>query len=348
MTWTSRCARTTGGLRAAGGWQPAGLAPELRFATAALHPDARLEGWRECVRRRFVPLEIQAPSDESFHAEACFVPMGRAELSLIAAAPQRVAHPQHMVRRSDDTRFYILYQSSGRAHIVQDGRAVQVAAGGWTLVDTRRTYAFDFPGEFTQLVMAIPWGQAPALERCAARLTAVDLGTALPLGPLVAATLRQLTLKPPDLGVRARDLLAESLIGVICAAVTDVCVESAASDSASLQLERMRAYVLERLRDPELSVQQAATDLGLSVRYVHKLFERQGTSLCRFVREQRLEGCRRDLLSERRRGQSITEIAFSWGFNNLSHFSALFKRRFGVAPSELRKRRGMLEQTAES
>lgn len=348
MTRADRFPRTGVGGHWPGASMPAGLEPELRFATAALHPDTRLESWRDWVRRRFVPLEIEIPSNEGFHAVACFVPMGRAELSLIAAAPQRVAHPQHLVRRSDDTRFYVLSQTAGRARIMQDGRTVELSSGGWTLVDTRRPYAFDFPGDFAQLVMAIPRGQAPTLERCAARLTAVDLCTALPLGPLVATTLRHLTLNTPGLGVQARDLLAESLVGLVCAAVTDACGDAGASDSAMLQLERVRAYVLERLRDPELSVCRVASDLGLSIRYVHKLFEREGTSLCRFVREQRLQGCRRDLLSERRRGQSVTEIAFSWGFNNLSHFSALFKRRFGVAPRELRTRRGMLGETTDS
>ena len=43
----------------------------------------------------------------------------------------------------------------------------------------------------------------------------------------------------------------------------------------------------------------------------------------------------RDLL--RRTGKSVTEIAALSGFNNLSYFGKLFRRRFGCSPSEYRR-----------
>jgi AraC-like DNA-binding protein len=34
----------------------------------------------------------------------------------------------------------------------------------------------------------------------------------------------------------------------------------------------------------------------------------------------------------------ITEIAFGWGFNELTHFSRAFKERYGVSPRDWRHR----------
>jgi AraC-like DNA-binding protein len=42
------------------------------------------------------------------------------------------------------------------------------------------------------------------------------------------------------------------------------------------------------------------------------------------------------------RDKSITQIAFSWGFNNAAHFSRCFKTRFGATPSDYRQSNGAL------
>ncbi len=52
------------------------------------------------------------------------------------------------------------------------------------------------------------------------------------------------------------------------------------------------------------------------------------------VRNARLRRCLEDL--QLRNGGSMTDIAFRWGFNDSAHFSRIFKRKFGVTPSEVR------------
>ncbi|MBQ7442448.1 MAG: helix-turn-helix transcriptional regulator [Bacteroidaceae bacterium] len=38
-----------------------------------------------------------------------------------------------------------------------------------------------------------------------------------------------------------------------------------------------------------------------------------------------------------RRGRRVSDACFDVGFKNVSHFSAIFKRKFGVTPGEVRK-----------
>ncbi|UZR27763.1 helix-turn-helix domain-containing protein [Methylococcus mesophilus] len=80
-----------------------------------------------------------------------------------------------------------------------------------------------------------------------------------------------------------------------------------------------------------------ASGVGLSSRYVNELFQAEGTSLMRHVWQRRLEQCRRDLMDPVRSGCSLSEIAFRWGFNDLSHFSRAFKLRFGCSPNGYRR-----------
>lgn len=98
-------------------------------------------------------------------------------------------------------------------------------------------------------------------------------------------------------------------------------------------LERIKDHVEWRLRDPELTIGQVARALNCTARNVHRAFRAQGETLGRYVLRLRLERCRRDLMAPELAHQSVTEIAFSYGFNNLAHFSRAYKELFGQPPS---------------
>ena len=65
-----------------------------------------------------------------------------------------------------------------------------------------------------------------------------------------------------------------------------------------------------------------------------RLFEDVDESVAGLVRTERLARCLEDL--QRVNGGSVTDIAFRWGFCDAAHFSRVFKRAFGVTPSEVR------------
>ncbi len=75
---------------------------------------------------------------------------------------------------------------------------------------------------------------------------------------------------------------------------------------------------------------------GISTRYLSKLFESAGTSAGRFIWEQRLARIERDLGNATLADRSISDIAFGWGFNDMSHFSRAFRARFGDCPRSYR------------
>ncbi|RXF73096.1 helix-turn-helix domain-containing protein [Hansschlegelia zhihuaiae] len=99
------------------------------------------------------------------------------------------------------------------------------------------------------------------------------------------------------------------------------------------------AFVDDNMSDPGLTPQRAAERLGVSTRHLHKLFARSGTTFGGYVTSERLERVRCELMSMSRRAP-ISELAFRWGFSDLSTFNRAFKRRFGVSPRTLRGSRG--------
>lgn len=106
--------------------------------------------------------------------------------------------------------------------------------------------------------------------------------------------------------------------------------------SKSRTLSRIRASIMRNLTDPNLDCNRIAADVGLSVRQVHSVFSNSGTTLMRFIWNQRLERIAAELKNAALAHKPVSAIAFEWGFNEAAHFSHQFKAQFGMPPSKFR------------
>jgi AraC-like DNA-binding protein len=73
------------------------------------------------------------------------------------------------------------------------------------------------------------------------------------------------------------------------------------------------------------------------LRYLYELFEGEDVAVSRWIQQQRLARIRRDLADPLQRALPINTIAFRTGFKDLSHFSRVFHRQFGVSPRDFRR-----------
>src|SRR5258706_3475143 len=99
---------------------------------------------------------------------------------------------------------------------------------------------------------------------------------------------------------------------------------------------RAPAVAEEDMQSPDLSAVKVAGRLGISDRYVHKLFAEHGTTFSSYVTSRRLENTHADLVSSAFRALPISAIAYKWGFNDISTFNRAFKNKFGRPPSRVR------------
>ena len=97
-------------------------------------------------------------------------------------------------------------------------------------------------------------------------------------------------------------------------------------------MERIMNALNAKLCDPDYNVEKLTEDVGISRAQLHrKMKEMTGISTGDFIRNMRLEQAAR-LISEGK--INVTQVAFAVGFNNQSHFSTVFKKHFGMTPSE--------------
>ena len=106
-----------------------------------------------------------------------------------------------------------------------------------------------------------------------------------------------------------------------------------AQKQATLDWERLRRYVIEKIRY-ELSVEDLAAQLGLSHYQLLKQMKRSnGQTPQQFITECRVQQAKL-LLANRRLG--LAEIALEVGFSSQSHLTTTFKKVVGVTPNVFR------------
>jgi AraC-like DNA-binding protein len=100
---------------------------------------------------------------------------------------------------------------------------------------------------------------------------------------------------------------------------------------------RIISYIEARLRDPQLSPARVAQACRITSRYLHHLFACETETVTRYIQRRRLEECARALIDAPGRGRLVTEIAFDYGFNSLTHFGRVFRSHYGMTPSAYRR-----------
>jgi transcriptional regulator GlxA family with amidase domain len=101
-------------------------------------------------------------------------------------------------------------------------------------------------------------------------------------------------------------------------------------------LLRVLAFIDARLGDADLSPTSIAEAHYISVRSLYTLFETQQATPADWIRQRRLERCRRDLLDPAHADTPVSRIAARWGFASPAHFSRTFRDAYGLTPVEYR------------
>lgn len=97
-------------------------------------------------------------------------------------------------------------------------------------------------------------------------------------------------------------------------------------------MERVMTVIDQNLGNPMLSVELLAKEVGMSRTQLHRrMKDITGLAVSDFIRNIRLRQAAR-LLKEKR--LMITQVAYAVGFSSQTHFSTMFRRQYGMTPTE--------------
>ena len=302
------------------------------LSTGAVRPRERFDYWRDVICQVFVPLRAEPIGTpvEAFAGAVDVAQLHELQIVRVTAGGQRV------LRRPVDDRDDLLVsiQLEGRGQVAQDGHEARLAHGGLALYDTTRPYELTFDDRFSQLVVQFPRQQlrrrgVDVLGSSARHVPGV--GCAGVATALLTGLLRDGESVPAD----AQRQLSAQALDLLALALAPAGGPAGAEHRRIRERQRVLTHVRSRLDDPRLGVDDVARRLGVSSRYLQKLFAGTGATLGERIRGARLQRARGLLLQAPH--LTVAEVAHRTGFADAAHFSRSFRGAFGTTPTAARR-----------
>lgn len=262
--------------------------------------------------------------------------LGTVRLCRISAERHKEGQGSRISAKDVQPFFKVVFQLGGRSHLEQSDKRTVISASSWFVYDVSRPYQLTNVECPDQIAILIP------KDMCSDRMN--TMVRQLPQKAFSMTGMSQILLDSvtstlahfDSVNVESSDALGDSLMELTKLTIMEKMGDCTGFTMRDTVRERIEAYISHHLFDPDLSIDTIATAMNCTKRYLHKVFNEEGRTLNQYIWDRRLERCRRDLERPDLAGKSITEIAFAWGFNNSSHFSRAFKRKFGETPHSCR------------
>jgi AraC family transcriptional activator of tynA and feaB len=243
---------------------------------------------------------------------------------------------------SADARLLVSVHKEGVAMVSQGGDAHRVDAGDIFVIDPARPFHIE-TGSISSHSLYLSASAVRALVPDIDHLTALPIRGDHPAAAIFRSAADELVARAATLEESVADGLSEALPYLLAPALA--CLGPANGQAMSgrlrqLHRRRITQFVRDHLADPKLDVHTIAQGVDLSPRHLYELFSDEALPLMKWVWSERLDHCRRDLLQPKLKRRTVGEIAYSWGFSDVSHFSRAFKQRFGLTPRDCRLGRG--------
>jgi AraC-like DNA-binding protein len=220
--------------------------------------------------------------------------------------------------------------------IRQDGRRARRMPGVPVLLRLDRPFLMQAERQGRHLTVSRPIADLAVDEAVLAWI----LARPLPATAVVNATVSFLLTLARELLDAQKPVLTRQLgrtLADLMAAVVRESTGQQVADPAEQagNLVRIRHLVQQRLHDEDLDVAAIADNLGISVRYVHRLFETEETTVSAYIRATRLEAAAA-LLRDDEDTTPLSDIAAGIGFRSRDQFGRAFRAEYGLTPSEYR------------
>ncbi|MFE1902918.1 helix-turn-helix domain-containing protein [Streptomyces gardneri] len=306
------------------------------LSTLPLSPSERADYWHSVVSDTFIPLDVVLHEHEPSVGTIATNRLGPLQFSVVEAGPQTVSRHAALISRGGGEYVTVTLQHQGTGRLTQDGVEALVQPGTFTCSDAGRPYRREHPDDFRFTAIRVPKSVLGVSDADLRAITGTVFDGRGGTSGVVAGYLAHLADRAAGFDPYTGRQLAMTAADLLTVLVRERQgrLNPHASEVARGMLVRVKEYILRHLADPDLSPERIAAAHHMSVRYLHKLFQPEGTTVCRWIHRERLERCRRELSRSSRTAPAVSAVAQRWGFTSPSHFSRSFRTAYGMSPRE--------------
>lgn len=306
--------------------------PGMKFSTENFSQHEQFDAW--CgFNMGMADLETVGERKEGFVASAELYQLGQVVMCNYDFPPLIINYNDEAIRRSRLDHWCLGVVTDGSIAVNSDQRGFNVGAGDLAMY----SYAMPFAGKleaasYSSLFFSRDdyWDIAEELDR------ASQLSVKGPMSQIIVDFILTVKKRADTLTVMDAAAVNDALGSLVRAMVrqTPATLEAARAPITAVQFDRVRRFIAENLKSPDLSPDMICAQLGLSRRNLYYLFEPHG-GVATYIKTRRLAACRSALLKSGER-KLISSVAYDFGFTNMPAFSRQFRDRYGVNPSEVK------------
>jgi AraC-like DNA-binding protein len=313
---------------------------DLIFSTESLAREKRYTAWRDAICDVYVHVDVHANDPSNYDGFIREVQFGSVSLTDVLLSHQQISRRRSHLSKLDKDCYYVQLIQTGNINVLQTGAMLPTNAGIGALFCASEPYDLQCLGKVRSYYLELPrkeFASRFAKDRVPISAT---MSTGQGLGRIATEFCTTLASQGSGLDASVRARLGEELMDVLALAFDSTQREEPLAEGVvqRARLRSVKAWLEEHLCDPKLTLEAIAKANAISLRYLHALFRLDGMSVSSWIWNRRLERSFDMLLRGDNNALSLTEISYRVGFSSSSHFSTMFHRKFGVRPSDVRRK----------
>lgn len=313
---------------------------DLVFSTEAIEPSKRYAAWQGAICDVYVHVDVNSENRSDYQGFIREARFGAITMTDVLLSEQRISRRERHIAKLDKDCYYVEFVQQGKINVLQAGGSLLTHAGVGAIFSASEAYDLECIGKVRSLYLEIPRKEFSERFRRDRIPLAMTMATSRGLGRIAAEFCSTLASEGATLDALARARLGDEMMDVLALAL-DMGDTSDSSSERTVQQVRLRSvksWIEDHLADPDLSLEKIAKSNGISLRHLHYLFRLTDMSVSEWIWDRRLQRCYDVLIRPELRALPVTQIAFQVGFSSSSHFSTAFRKKFGISPSDARRR----------
>ena len=307
------------------------------FKTAGVAAEARASYWSRGYSSRFAPVRVNPANSKEFQAQLRLQSLGPVTFAWVRSQPSSVVRTKEIAAQASERLYGFVIQLHGTGAVSHCGYDFGFVPGDIVLNDTTRPMSCNFAEPMEGLTVRVSEAALKARIPYADDVVGVRIPGNAPLAATAVNMAKSLAVCDTQLPPAYCTQLANSLLDVFGVAYSAACGRINAEGSVVCARQTLvMQFIEEHLHDPALTPGLISSALRISPRYLRKLMAQRGETASSYILRRRLEESSKQLKIALCRNRTVTDIAFSLGFNSTAHFARVFKEKFGTTPTDYR------------